>query len=512
MPSFTPDAREFTNMPVYNKPLYRPDIDGLRAVAVLAVVFYHAGLPGFSGGFVGVDVFFVISGFLITQIIWAEMEGERFSLAGFYLRRIKRIFPALFVVLILCTAAAFILLVPADLVTFGGSLNASVLFYSNFYWIKHADYFAGPSIDNPLLHLWSLSVEEQFYAVWPLTLLLFSRFAPAKRLPYLILVLALASLVLAEARLPDHSKDAFYFPWCRMGELFLGALLAVSPIYLRAGPLPAVLGASGLAAIVLAVALFDTTTSFPGLNALLPCGGAALIIAAGSAPNPIARLLSFEPVRQTGLISYSLYLIHWPLFSFAHLYVNEPLPLRLSLLLVLVSFVLAYASWRFIETPLRKGQFSKVKVFGAAAAATSAIYLTGALFFWNNGFPSRAAERVLAAQPSEKQALTTNYCQRTLIAASKGGTACVLGQDRGEAYDFVLWGDSHAFHHVPAIATLAANRKLSGVLFSLNGCHPFLGERHNTRACRGFNEFGKALAHGKSREGCHPGRKLDEPP
>ncbi len=270
---------------VHIKPAYRPDIDGLRAIAVLAVVFYHAGLPGFSGGFVGVDVFFVISGFLITQIVWSELEGERFSLVTFYVRRVKRIFPALFAVLILSSLAAFILLVPADLIYFGKSLNATVLFISNFHWLKHANYFDGPAIDKPLLHIWSLSVEEQFYAAWPLMLLLFRRVIPSKGLPYLILTLALISLVLAEAKLPDYQKDAFYLPWCRGWELMLGALLAVWPVYLRAGWLATAVGAAGFTAIALAISLYDPSTTFPGLSAVLPCAGAALIIAAGSAAN-----------------------------------------------------------------------------------------------------------------------------------------------------------------------------------------------------------------------------------
>ncbi len=471
---------------IYNKPAYRPDIDGLRAIAVLAVVFYHARLPGFSGGFVGVDVFFVISGFLITGIVWSELEGERFSLVGFYMRRVKRIFPALFAVLILCSIAAFILLVPADLVSFGKSLDAAVLFFSNFYWLKHANYFEGPAIDNPLLHTWSLAVEEQYYAVWPLLLLLLSKTVPAKRVPQIILVLALVSLVLAEARLPDYQKDAFYYPWCRAWELFLGALLAVSPVTLREGRLATGLGVAGFAAVALAISIYDPSTSFPGLNALLPCAGAALIIAAGSAPNPIARLLSFEPIRRIGLISYSLYLIHWPLFSFAHLYLNERLPLGLGVAAVLVSLPLAYASWRFIETPLRTGKFSRPKVFASAAAAMSCLYLTGAAFFESHGFPFRTNEQVLAAQPKEEG--FTEYCRRRVIPEQKGAFACVLGEDRGNSYDFILWGDSHAQHAVPAIATLAANRKLSGVLFTVNGCHPFLGDAHTSKACHALND------------------------
>ncbi|MGP0042183.1 MAG: acyltransferase family protein, partial [Rhodomicrobium sp.] len=337
--------------------------------------------------------------------------------------------------------------------------------------------------------MWSLSVEEQFYAVWPLLLLLFRKTVPAKSLAYLILALALVSLVLAEARLfADHQKDAFYFPWCRMWELMLGALLAVSPVNLREGRLSIGLGVAGLAAIALATTLYDPSTSFPGVNALLPCGGAALIIAAGSAPNPVGKLLSFEPVRRIGLISYSLYLIHWPLFSFAHLYFNQRLPLQLSLLLVLVSLGLAYASWRFIETPFRTGQFSRLKVFGSAAAVMSVLYLTGGVFFWSHGFPFRTTEQVLAAQPFDAYAETAPYCTKPVkVPGLKGGQTCVLGEDHGGAYDFILWGDSHAHHFVPAVSTLAANRKLSGVMFSSPGCLPFLEDTHLATHCRELN-------------------------
>ena len=480
-------------MPACNKPVYRPDIDGLRAIAVLAVVFYHAGLPGFSGGFVGVDVFFVISGFLITQIVWSELKGETFSLSTFYYRRVKRIFPALFAVLILSSIAAFILLVPQDLKSFGESLNATVLFRSNFHWFKHADYFAGPAIDNPLLHTWSLSVEEQFYAVWPLMLLLFRKIVSEKRLPYLILVLALVSLVMAEARLPDFQQEAFYNPWCRGWELLLGALLAVSPVSLQGNRLPRILGIGGLAAIGTAIFLYDSSTSFPGVSALLPCAGAALIIAAGSASNPVATLLSFEPIRRIGLISYSLYLIHWPLFSFAHLYLDRRLSPGSSLALVLLSIVLAYGSWRYIETPMRKGQFSRPKVFGSAAAAMSALYLSGAMFFWTGGFPSRTTEQVLAAQPIIESWDASPFCRKLVIPGLKRGTACALAEDHGGTYDFILWGDSHARRIIPAVGRLAAGRRLSGVVFMRPGCHPFLDDPRaapspgEARNCREFN-------------------------
>ncbi len=472
-------------MPPYNKPAYRPDIDGLRAVAVLAVVFYHAGLPGFSGGFVGVDVFFVISGYLITQIVWSELENGRFSLSGFYLRRVKRIFPALFAVLAASSIAAYFLLIPEDLSVFGDSLNATVLFFSNFYWHKHTNYFAGPAIDKPLLHIWSLAVEEQFYAVWPLLLLLFRRFLPGKKLVYAVITLAVVSLILSEARLPDYQKDAFYFPWCRGWELMLGALLAVSPVTIRTSRLAGGLGLAGLAAIAAAASLFDLSTVFPGVSALLPCLGAALVIASGGTPNPAARLLAFEPIRRIGLISYSLYLIHWPLFSFAHQYFNRKLPLEPALAVIAASILLAYASWRFIETPFRTGQFSKPQAFGAAAAIMAGLYLCGAVFVRNEGFPSRLGSEVQASKAPAPD--WGKYCRKTAIPGLKAAEPCILGEDRGNSYDFILWGNSHARHYTSAVSTLAANRKLSGMAFIQNGCLPFLNDRHLAANCKNLN-------------------------
>jgi hypothetical protein len=258
---------------------------------------------------------------------------------------------------------------------------------------------------------------------------------------------------------------------------------------LRTQRLAFVLGSAGLAAIGLAVAFYDTSTRFPGFMAILPCGGAALLIAAGRTDNPITRLLSTEPVRRIGLISYSLYLIHWPLFSFAHLYVGSELPLTLRLCLLLASFALAYASWQFIETPLRKGHFPELGVFGAAAASMGCLFLAGILFSQSGGFPWRVAEgvrrEILALGGLEGD--LSKYCRRTVIPGVKGDTVCEMGADRGGVYDFILWGDSHARHFVPAAATLAKNGQLSGLLLQRHACHPFLNDSHTSKPCRDFN-------------------------
>jgi peptidoglycan/LPS O-acetylase OafA/YrhL len=480
-------ARVMTFHSNQRKPAYRPDIDGLRAAAVLAVVFYHAEIPCFSGGFVGVDVFFVISGFLITRIVWSGIEDRQFSLQDFYVRRIKRIFPALFTVLLLCSIAAFLFLIPSDLEKFGQAGNSAILFYSNFYWLKHTEYFDPPARENLLLHTWSLAVEEQFYGVWPLILLLLSKVKSIKKPVYIIVALALISFLLAEARLPGHAKDAFCLPWCRAWELLIGAALAVTPSLIPPGRLAAALTGAGLTAIALAVTLYEPSIRFPGAAALLPCGGAALIIAAGHPQtNPLSALLAAGPARRIGLISYSLYLIHWPMFSLAHIYWAQELSLPLRLSLVLASLVLAYLSWRFIETPVREVQSPKLRVFGVTAAAMAFLCATATSFVLSAGFPSRAGEMTLRVE--EPGGSISKYCRPVREPSVRGATTiCELGADRGGTYDFVLWGDSHAQHFVPAIATLAKARHLSGMLFSRGACHPFLGDTHAVGDCQDFN-------------------------
>ncbi len=327
----------------------------------------------------------MISGFLITQIVWSELERERFSLVGFYLRRVKRIFPALIAVLILASIAAFVLLVPKDLVYFGRSLDATVLFISNLHWHKHTNYFDGIAIDRPLLHMWSLSVEEQFYAVWPLALLLFSKIVPAKRLPLLILALALVSLVLAEAKLPDYQKDAFYLPLYRGWELLLGALLAVSPVSLRAGPVPADPGGGGARsnrARRRPLRLFD---ALPWAKCRATLRGRCAYNRRRKRSQPSSQTAIFRacpPHRADLILALSDPLALVQLCSYL---LNQQLPLQLSLLLVLASLLLAYASWRFVETPWRAAEYSRRTVFGSAGLAMGVLYLAAGSFYPKSG-------------------------------------------------------------------------------------------------------------------------------
>ncbi len=317
-------------------------------------------------------------------------------------------------------------------------------------------------------------------------LLFLARAVPAKRLPQVVVFLAVVSLVLAELRMPIYQKDAFYLPWCRGWELFLGAALALLARAPRSGSILTGAGIAGLAAIAAAIIFYDPSTRFPGWTALLPCGGAALVIFTAGEENPVARVLSFGPLRLIGLCSYSLYLIHWPLFSFAHLYLGAELSLPLRLLLVAISFALSVLSWRFIENPFRAATLPNLRTFGIAAAAICGLFLVATAYSVSDGFPFRVSKKVLLAESAGNGA--SNYCRYVALAEIPGESACKTGEDSKGSYDFVLWGDSHAEHFVPAIDTLAKSRRLSGIVFSRSGCAPFFAQPPKKRDCRDFNE------------------------
>jgi peptidoglycan/LPS O-acetylase OafA/YrhL len=285
---------------------YRADIDGLRAIAVGSVVLFHAGVPGIAGGFVGVDIFFVISGFLITKIIRDSIQEDRFSLADFYDRRIRRIFPALFTVYFVTYVLGLILLMPGDLKALGKSLLSSAAFVANFHFYENVGYFDAPSITKPLLHTWSLSVEEQFYVLWPLAMIALARFVKPRYWLPIVLCSLILSLAYAEWEIwRDNASAAFYLPHARAWELMMGALLAIAlPRLAFERRLCEGMVALGLVLIVGSIALLSEDRDFPGLNAVLPCLGAALIIAAGArGPTAVGRLRSNKPVVFHGLIS-----------------------------------------------------------------------------------------------------------------------------------------------------------------------------------------------------------------
>jgi peptidoglycan/LPS O-acetylase OafA/YrhL len=455
---------------------YRSDIDGLRALAVLPAVFFHAHIPGFSGGYVGVDVFFVISGYLITSIIHSEMTSGHFSILTFYERRIRRILPALFTVIFFCVAAAWFLFLPDEMKLFGRSLIATILFSSNILFWEEAGYFDHAAATKPLLHTWSLAVEEQFYIAFPIALLLCARYMP-RRLPWAIGAAALGSFILslvAQRHWPDAN---FYLPFPRAWELLVGALLAlnVAPV-LRNPTTRDALAVIGLAALGSSVFLYDSATSFPGLSALPPVLGAALVIHAGMhGPSHMKALLGRRELVFIGLISYSLYLWHWPLLVFARMLAMKDLSLAQSFGIISLAFLLAALSWRYVERPFRvkTALAARLRLFAATFAAMIGFIVVGSVLIATLGLPQRLPENIrrIASAASQAENFSRQYdCVTARLAESELFGPCPIGQ-KGKP-TVAVWGDSQAMALKPLFDTLFKEQNVSGLLVSLPGCPP----------------------------------------
>ena len=450
---------------------HRQDIDGLRALAVVPVVLFHMGLPGVSGGFVGVDIFFVISGFLITGILLGDLNGARFSIAGFYERRVRRIFPALFAVLAFTTVVAAVLMVPADLTAYGRSLAGTALFVSNFVFSGENGYFAAISEETPLLHTWSLAVEEQFYIGWPILLWLLHRYARRFLVPVTILI-TVASFVVCVWMTDRAPSQAFFLPPARVWELMLGALLALWPLELKARWLRQTLSIAGLVMIIASVVLFSEADAFPGWRAAVPCLGAAFCLAANRRGDTIgATLLSYRPVVFVGLVSYSLYLWHWPLLAFARYRLMEPPPLPLALLLGAAAFGLAVLSWRYVERPFRRrgqGTAGRNRTLITATVVTLAFVAAGLTLTFTRGLPGRMSDGVRAAEAAA-------HDNPVFPAACGPRSALNCGFPGSGNGVVVLWGDSHSWAFSPIAARAAEQAGLRLKVYSRQSCPPFAG-------------------------------------
>ena len=350
---------------------YRPEIDGLRALAVLPVILFHAGTTLLSGGFVGVDVFFVISGYLITCLLIEDLARGRFSLLDFYERRARRILPALFFVIAACIPLAWLILMPSDMINFARSIVAVIFFCSNILFWRESGYFDISSEMKPLLHTWSLSVEEQFYIFFPLFLVFVWKFGRRFTVVSLAAVLGL-SFVLAHWAVDQKPSAAFYMLPFRAWELMVGSLAAV---WLRDRSTPLAAGLAqwlsllGLAMIIVPVFMYGEHTPFPGVNAIAPVAGTALIILCAQPGTLAYRLLSARSMVGVGLISYSAYLWHQPLLAFAKYYFYPAPPYALLMLLAAASLVLAWLTWKYVEAPFRnRKRFSRQWIFGASGA------------------------------------------------------------------------------------------------------------------------------------------------
>lgn len=354
---------------------YRPEIDGLRSVAVLPVILFHAGLGIFSGGFVGVDIFFVISGYLITTIILSQIIAGRFSLLDFYSRRSRRILPALFLVIACTIPFAFVLMLPSQFKDFSQSVAAVSIFASNILFWKESGYFAAAAELKPLLHTWSLAVEEQYYVLFPLLLLGLWRLGARPAL--MVLGAIFAASLIASQILSSRAPDAnFFLLPSRAWELLAGSLCAIW-ILKRGQSGHALASALGLGLILGSIFLYDGDTPFPSVYALAPVAGTALIILFADAGTPVGRLLAMRGPVFIGLISYSAYLWHQPLFALARLASPHHPPMAVMMALAALSIGLAFLSWKYVEQPTRHYPWPVRRILGTTVAASVLIASVG---------------------------------------------------------------------------------------------------------------------------------------
>ena len=466
---------------------YRREVDGLRAVAVTTVILFHAGVAGFGGGFLGVDIFFVISGFLISSILMHEMEADRFSLARFYERRARRILPALFVMMALVTVAATAELMPDDLMRFGRSLVAVPLFVSNLLFRRESGYFAPVNELKPLLHTWSLAVEEQFYLLFPLLLLLLRRRTRGFVLAFFGLVFAV-SLAAAEWGSIHRPSPAFFWLPTRFWEPLAGFFVACA---VRAGwrdrlspKASSWLSTLGLLLVFVAIAASDSNTRTPSLFTLVPVVGTMMYLTWSRPTDPAGWLLSTRAMVGVGLVSYSAYLWHQPLFALGRYLLREGFDWRVEVGLIALTFALAYASWRWIEQPFRDARFNRSQIFRWSLAGSLLFIGLGSVGIATDGFAQRYLSSLNPADKERYEVMKRNTGEAVERDQKQLGACQFLSgvvtpafearfdacaASHGKA-DFVV-GDSHGLQIFGALAQ--ADRTRFIVAIAIGGCHPF---------------------------------------
>jgi peptidoglycan/LPS O-acetylase OafA/YrhL len=463
---------------------YRSEIDGLRALAVIPVVFFHAGFARFSGGFVGVDVFFVISGYLISSLIIGEMAENRFSILRFYERRARRILPALFIVMLASAPFAWFWLMPIDLQGYLKSLLATVLFASNFLFWDQTGYFDTTADLKPLLHTWSLAVEEQYYIVFPPLLMLLWRWG-RRSILWVLGILLVASLLAAQSGVRDAPAAAFFLLPARGWELLSGAFAA---FYLDARPMDrhvpgrGFLAVLGVGLITVPVFAYDAQTPFPGLAALPSVIGTVLIILFASGETLAGRVLSTKALVWVGLISYSLYLWHQPIFALYRQRFGEQAFASNVFWLMAMAFALAVCSLWLVERPFRFR--ASLRQLGMGMAASAAVIIGSGVWMDRQMRADKANVPSYAWALKHADAELIAYVERRdtsmkcdAKAEGFGFEFCDFG-DPNAPKEMVLWGDSLAGALLYGLDAVAKQQGLAGTAFISNGCPPVLGLRN----------------------------------
>lgn len=455
--------------------IYRREIDGLRALAVLPVILFHAGFKAFGGGFVGVDIFFVISGYLITSIILNEHDSNHFTFKDFYLRRARRILPALFLVIIVCFPFAWLWYLPIDMKEFSQSVVATTTFLSNFFFWLKTGYFDTEAELKPLLHTWSLAVEEQYYLVFPALFIWLISFR-RKWAFWILSVLAAVSLAYAQwLSTKNPSANFFLFP-SRLWELLIGALIALCLFKksksIGSPGLRQFASAIGCILIVTSIVFFSNEIPYPSIYTLLPTCGAGLIILFADRDNIVGKILSSKILVGLGMVSYSAYLWHQPLLAFARYKTLGELSNYVVITLLFATFGLAYLSWRFVENPFRKGTRVSTSLFIFIFLGLGiALIIVGTLGHRTNGFIARQNEKL----PSEYFALAQadrkfNYGLDNKLCISNAASLCQVTKYVANRKNILLLGDSHSSDFTNQFKTYAIDNKLNAWQMSITGC------------------------------------------
>lgn len=484
---------------------YRPEIDGLRALAVLAIVLYHAFPAVLPGGFVGVDIFFVISGYLISSIILSALDEGTFSLAAFYARRIRRIFPALIVVLSVSAVAGWLLLLATEYKQLGKHIWGGAFFFSNFIFWHEAGYFDNAAETKPLLHLWSLAVEEQFYIFFPLVL----RLASIRRgciLPAIAIIAAVSFVLNLKGSAADPVGD-FFSPLTRFWEIMTGALLAGCER--KAGWLPPqlrrlrnILSVAGLLLVAVAVLMFSSQLKFPGCWALLPTLGAALLIASTGEAWLHRRIFSHPALVWIGLVSFSLYLWHWPLLAFARIVKGSPPSALTRAIAMACAMLLAEITRRLVENPCRFGDTKRLKTI-SIAALLAVVGLCGVAIYRLNGLPERfiytGGGEIRLANNIDARVSSAAHCPISGGIDPDFRINCWAHENMGKQPLVILWGDSSSMSWRPVVVKFA--RELGFELYVIGhpGCPPLPGTKRvdggqNAINCARGDEMSHILA------------------
>lgn len=478
-----------------HKSSYRPEIDGIRALAVLAVIFYHAGFQWISGGMFGVDVFFVISGYLITRILLSDIDNKKLSLKGFYYRRARRLVPAFLFVLLICSPLALWLLTPDHLAYFALAAISSLLFISNWFHASHVDYFSPHAEHMPLLHTWSLSVEEQFYIVFPLLLLILCHLLRRKQLLFAILGLLVASLIVGQWIWHDQPEATFNHTVARAWELLVGAGLA---IWLSR---KSVLPNSYATTCGLAMVLMSMLTYNSSMDAILPYStlavvGTALMIAFSGESDPITRLLKTKVLVLLGLISYSAYLWHQPIMAFTRTYTNSSLSLLHAIAAIAGTLALATFTWRFVESPFRRDDpvIKRPMAFISIAVGVSSIpFIIASYAAINNGHVNRYAVDMDIIKTMNRPERTSE-CFNIDNAHITANWKCTMGIHSDSTPSIFFFGDSHSESLIPAFDLVSNQLDISAEFAGAPACSPLLevyplqASLKNTKNCNALSK------------------------